>query len=80
MADHLNEIGSDLPTFVARLWLEHGPDRSVSWRGRVKHVQSNREAYFGTFEQLGDFLREVSGVPEPQKNDNPANRQPETDR
>jgi len=65
MADHLDHNDFDLPTFVARLWLEQGPDRSVLWRGRVKHVQSNREAYFGTFEQLGDFLREVSGVPEP---------------
>lgn len=65
MADPAEDTGLELPTFVARLWLEHGPNKTVSWRGRVKHVQSDREAYFRSFRQLGDFLSEISGVPGP---------------
>jgi hypothetical protein len=65
MADHKQEFGQELPTFVARLWLEPGPDGTAVWRGRVKHVQSDREAYFRSFEQLGAFLTEVSGKPGP---------------
>lgn len=65
MADPAEDTATELPTFVARLWLEHGADRTVTWRGRVKHVQSDREAYFRSFRQLGDFLSEISGVPGP---------------
>jgi hypothetical protein len=65
MTDQKEEFGHELPTFVARMWLERGPDRTVVWRGRVKHVQSDREAYFRSFEQLATFLTEISGVPGP---------------
>lgn len=53
------------PSFVARFWLEEGPRQTLSWRGKVKHVQGDREAYFDSFEELGGFLHEVSGVPVP---------------
>jgi hypothetical protein len=53
------------PSFVARLWLEEGPRRTLSWRGKVKHVQGDRQAYFDSFEELGSFLQEVSGVAAP---------------
>lgn len=65
MPDHTEESGRELPTFVARLWLERGPSQTAVWRGRVKHVQSDREAYFLNFAQLRAFLAEVSGVPGP---------------
>jgi hypothetical protein len=67
MPDHAEGPGRELPTFVARLWLEHGPDQTMAWRGRVKHVQSDRTAYFQSFEQLRAFLAEISGVPGPEE-------------
>ncbi len=69
MAGHSQDRGSDTPTFVARLWLEKGPRNTLSWRGRVKHVQGDREAYFGTLRELRAFLEEISGVPAPTDND-----------
>ena len=50
---------------MARLWLEKGPRSGFSWRGRVKHVQGDREEYFGTLKELGRFLEEISGVATP---------------
>jgi hypothetical protein len=31
----------------------------------VKHVQGDREEYFGTLKELGRFLEEISGVATP---------------
>lgn len=58
-----DEQRQDTPTFVARLWLEKGPRSTFMWRGRVKHVQGDREAYFGTIAELRAFLEEISGIP-----------------
>ena len=55
----------DLPTFVVRLWLEPGPKGTKSWRGRIQHVQGDRDAYFRSFDELRAFLEDVSGVPGP---------------
>ena len=49
------------PTFVARLWLEEGPEEKLLWRGKIKHVQGEREAYFDSLDELELFLQEVSG-------------------
>lgn len=65
MTDHSERKGAGSPTFVARLWLEQGPNSIATWRGRVRHVQGDREAYFRSFGQLRAFLQEVSGVPGP---------------
>ena len=68
MANRSDDSQSDSPTFVARLWLEKGPRKELLWRGRVKHVQGDREAYFGTLDELRAFLEEISGVPAPADN------------
>lgn len=65
MAARSEDKRSDTPTFVARLWLEEGPRDTLTWRGRVKHVQGDREAYFGTLKELRSFVEQVSGVPGP---------------
>ena len=65
MASHPAKKQSEYPTFVARLWLEQGARDALVWRGRIKHVQGDREAYFNSFEELRAFLQEISGVPAP---------------
>ena len=57
------EKQSERPTFVARFWLENGPQSTMLWRGKVKHVQGDRQAYFENFDELRRFLQEISGVP-----------------
>lgn len=61
---------------MARLWLEKGPRSGFLWRGRVKHVQGDREAYFGTLKELRRFLEEISGVPAPDDRDDNGARPP----
>ena len=53
-------------SFVARIWLEAGTDGDPIWRGHVRHVQSNDEAYFQDLKTLNEFLAQVSGVTGPQ--------------
>jgi len=65
VANRSGDRQSENPTFVARLWLEKGPREELLWRGRVKHVQGDREAYFATLSELRAFLEEISGVPAP---------------
>ena len=65
MISNAAEEKPDLPTFVARIWLEPGPDGSRLWRGRVQHVQGDRDAYFRSFDELRTILEDVSGVPGP---------------
>jgi hypothetical protein len=52
-------------SFVARIWLEGEPDDHPNWRGRIQHVQSNREAYFQDLADMSAFVEQVSGVPLP---------------
>ena len=52
-------------SFVARIWLEHGTNGDPTWRGNVRHVQSNEEAYFQDLGALNEFLARVSGVTGP---------------
>ena len=49
-------------SFVARIWLEAGTNGDPIWRGHVRHVQSNDEAYFQDLGTLNEFLVRVSGV------------------
>ncbi|MCW5695119.1 MAG: hypothetical protein KIS96_00140 [Bauldia sp.] len=60
---------------MVRLWLEEGRQSAPSWRGRVKHVQGDRQAYFRTLDELRSFVEQVSGVVGP-----PAAPAPETAR
>ena len=65
MISNAAEEKPDLPTFVARIWLEPGRDGSRLWRGRVQHVHGDRDAYFRSFDELRTFLEDVIGVPGP---------------
>jgi hypothetical protein len=60
------EIKQVSMSFVARIWLEAGTDENPIWRGHVRHVQSNDEAYFQDLTTLNEFLAQVSGVTGPQ--------------
>ena len=51
-----------LESFVARIWLERGPNGDPLWRGHVRHVQGNQEAFFQDLETMAEFLERVSGV------------------
>ena len=53
-------------SFVARLWLEGGTDENPLWRGHIRHVQGEEEAYFQDLERMSDFMEQVSNVPGPQ--------------
>lgn len=55
----------DSQSFIARIWLESGRNGEVSWRGRIKHVQSNKESHFSDLDRMREFIEEVSGVPAP---------------
>ena len=55
-----------LMSFVARIWLEAGTNGDPIWRGHVRHVQSNDEAYFQDLGTLNEFLAQVSGEKGPQ--------------
>ena len=50
-------------SFVARIWLEHGDNGDVRWRGHIRHVQGEEESYFQNLSAMRDFLGCVSGVP-----------------
>ena len=52
-----------LESFVARIWLERGPNGDPLWRGHVRHVQGDQEAFFQDLETMTEFLERVSGVP-----------------
>ena len=54
-----------LESFVARIWLESGPNGDPMWRGHVRHVQGEQETYFQDLETMRDFLERVSGVTGP---------------
>ena len=50
-------------SFVARIWLERGSDGDAVWRGHIRHVQGDREAYFQDLGKMNEFLERVSGRP-----------------
>ncbi len=54
-----------LESFVARIWLERGPNGDPLWRGHVRHVQGNQEAFFQDLDTMTEFLERVSGVSGP---------------
>lgn len=49
-------------SFVARIWLERDDNGDSTWRGHIRHVQSEKERYFGDLQALSKFLGQVSGV------------------
>jgi hypothetical protein len=52
-------------SFVARIWLEHGDNGVVMWRGHIRHVQGKEEEYFQDLMEMREFLARVSGVTGP---------------
>ena len=50
-------------SFVARIWLERGTDGDPIWRGHVRHVQGDAEAYFQDLGKMNEFMARVSGLP-----------------
>ncbi len=61
-----------LESFVARIWLERGPNGDPLWRGHVRHVQGDQEAFFQDLETMTEFLERVSGVSGPRPTAGPA--------
>ena len=55
----------ELDSFVARIWLERGTNGGPLWRGHVRHVQGEQEAYFQNLTEMSEFLEQVSGVSGP---------------
>ncbi len=60
-----------LDSFVARIWLEREANGDPIWRGHIRHVQSERDAYFQNLGEMSDFLERVSRVPGPGANGRP---------
>lgn len=52
-------------SFVARIWLEEGPNGNPRWRGHVKHVQSDRAGFFEDLQALRLFVEDTSGIAGP---------------
>jgi hypothetical protein len=52
-------------SFVARIWLERGTNGEPLWRGHIRHIQGDKEAYFQGLRELNEFLEQVSGVSGP---------------
>jgi len=59
-----------LESFVARIWLERGQNGNPLWRGHVRHVQGDQEAFFQDLETMTEFLERVSGVSGPRPSAN----------
>lgn len=55
-----NETRSE--SFVASLWLEQGNNGDPTWRGHIRHVQSEEERYFEDLSALSEFLTRITGV------------------
>ena len=56
-----------LESFIARIWLECGPNGDPKWRGHVRHVQGEEETYFQDLDAMSDFIEQVSGVSGPSR-------------
>lgn len=50
-------------SFIARIWLDRGSNGDPVWRGHIRHVQGDQEAYFQDLGKLNEFLERVSGLP-----------------
>jgi hypothetical protein len=59
-------------SFIARIWLERGSNGDPIWRGHVRHVQGEEEAYFQDLGAMSEFLERVSGVSGPRRSGKPA--------
>lgn len=55
----------ELNSFVARIRLERRANGGPIWRGHIRHVQGDQEAYFQDLAEMSDFLERVSGVAGP---------------
>jgi hypothetical protein len=55
-----------IESFVARIWLERGPNGDPVWCGHIQHVQGRQEAYFQDLGEMSEFLEQVSGIPGPE--------------
>ena len=55
----------DPNSFVALIRLERETNGGPVWRGHVRHVQGDEEAYFQDLTQMSEFLERVSGVAGP---------------
>jgi len=62
---------SETTSFVARLWLESGPNGDPKWRGHIQHVQSGRSGFFDNLCALQNFVERVSGMEGPQLRQHP---------
>jgi hypothetical protein len=51
-----------IESFVARFWLERGPNGDPKWRGHIRHVQGDEETYFEDLAEVCQFLERVSGI------------------
>lgn len=52
-------------SFVARIWLESGPNGDPRWRGHVQHVQSGRDGFFDDLHALRSLVEGISGIAGP---------------
>jgi len=52
-------------SFVARIWLEPEENGGTTWRGHIRHVQSEKDEYFQDLMKMREFLSRVSGVTGP---------------
>jgi len=52
-------------SFVARIWLEEEPEGQPTWRGHIRYVQGEEEAYFENLREMREFLERISGIPLP---------------
>jgi hypothetical protein len=52
-------------SFVARIWLEEEPEGQPTWRGHIRYVQGEQEAYFKNLREMAEFLERISGIPLP---------------
>ncbi|MCC6888035.1 MAG: hypothetical protein IT536_05810 [Hyphomicrobiales bacterium] len=55
----------DAASFVARIWLESGPNGNPRWRGHLQHVQSQRGGFFEDLSALQGLVESISGIAGP---------------
>ncbi len=46
-------------SFVARIWLEGGPEGDLIWRGHIRQVKGKKEANFQGLEEMAEFMNQV---------------------
>jgi hypothetical protein len=50
------------PSFVIRLWLEPGVGGAGEWRGHIREVHADDEAYFRDLSMMLEFIQSHSQV------------------